>query len=117
MLVNGVPYLMGTERLKGSHSMSGYHSFELCYLAQVYTNLLITRQPLELYFKPMPGGFKDNILRVAPDLLPSGRARLEKVWIDGLPYSDFDAERMTVNLPQTDRRVQVKALLQPQGAR
>jgi hypothetical protein len=55
-------------------------------------------------------------LRVAPDLLPSGRARLEKVWIDGLPYTDFDAERMTVNLPQTDRRVQVKALLQPQGA-
>jgi mannose/cellobiose epimerase-like protein (N-acyl-D-glucosamine 2-epimerase family) len=116
VLANGVPYLMGTERLKGSHSMSGYHSFELCYLAQVYTNLLITRQPLELYFKPMPGGFRDNILRVAPDLLPSGRARLDKVWIDGLPYSDFDAERMTVNLPQTDRRAQVKALLQPQGA-
>jgi mannose/cellobiose epimerase-like protein (N-acyl-D-glucosamine 2-epimerase family) len=116
VLANGVPYLMGTERLKGSHSMSGYHSFELCYLAQVYTNLLITQQPLELYFKPMPQGFKDNVLRVAPDLLPSGRARLEKVWIDGLPYTDFDAERMTVNLPQTDRRVQVKALLQPQGA-
>ena len=86
-LANGVPYMMGTERLKGSHSMSGYHSFELCYLAQVYTNLLITKQPLELYFKPFPEGFKDNLLRVAPDLLPPGRARLEKVWIDGEPYS------------------------------
>ncbi|NTW04087.1 MAG: N-acyl-D-glucosamine 2-epimerase, partial [Oscillochloris sp.] len=39
-----VPYLVGTERFKGSHSMSGYHSTELCYLAAVYTNLLITRQ-------------------------------------------------------------------------
>jgi mannose/cellobiose epimerase-like protein (N-acyl-D-glucosamine 2-epimerase family) len=116
VLANGVPYLMGTERLKGSHSMSGYHSFELCYLAQVYTNLLITQQPLELYFKPMPDGFKDNILRVAPDILPPGRVRLEKVWLDGEPYGDFDAERMTVNLPQTDRRVQVKVLLQPQGS-
>jgi len=30
VLANGLPYLMGTERQKGSHSMSGYHSFELC---------------------------------------------------------------------------------------
>ncbi len=116
VMANGVPYMMGTERLKGSHSMSGYHSFELCYLAQVYTNLLITKQPLELYFKPFPEGFKDNLLRVAPDLLPPGRARLEKVWIDGEPYTDFDAERMTVRLPRTDKRVQVKVLLQPTGA-
>ena len=33
VLANGMPYLLGTERLKGSHSMAGYHSFELCYLA------------------------------------------------------------------------------------
>lgn len=116
VLASGVPFMMGNERLKGSHSMSGYHSFELCYLAQVYTNLLITNQPLELYFKPLPEGFKDNILRVAPDLLPPGRVRLEKVWIDGEAYSDFDVERMTVNLPRTDKRVQVKVLLKPTGA-
>jgi hypothetical protein len=108
--------MMGNERLKGSHSMSGYHSFELCYLAQVYTNLLIFKQPLELYFKPFPEGFKENILRVAPDLLPPGRVQLEKVWIDGEPYTDFDAERMTVKLPRADERVRVKVLLQPMGA-
>jgi hypothetical protein len=66
---------MGTERFKGSHSMSGYHSSELCYLAAVYTNLLITKQPMDFYFKPQPGGFKDNILRVAPDILPEGSVR------------------------------------------
>ncbi len=115
VLANGVPYLMGTERLKGSHSMSGYHSFELCYLAQVYTNLLITQQPLELHFKPLPEGFPDRILRVAPDILPAGSVRLAQVWVDGDSYHDFDAERMTVTLPETDKRVQVKVLLQPQG--
>ena len=76
VLASGVPYLMGTERLKGSHSMSGYHSFELCYLAQVYTNLLIAGHPLDLHFKPMPGAFAENLLRVAPDILPPGRVRL-----------------------------------------
>ena len=32
VLANGIPYLVGTERQKGSHSMAGYHSFELAYL-------------------------------------------------------------------------------------
>src|SRR5207302_7049816 len=30
VLANGLPYLLGTERFKGSHSMSMYHSAELC---------------------------------------------------------------------------------------
>ena len=37
VLANGIPYLLGTERQKGSHSMAGYHSFELAYLSTVYT--------------------------------------------------------------------------------
>ena len=54
VLANGMPYLLGNERFKGSHSMSGTTRTELCYLAAVYTNLLITKQPLDLYFKPHP---------------------------------------------------------------
>src|SRR5436190_641188 len=64
VLANGLPYLLGNERLKGSHSMSGYHSFELAYLAAVYTKLLITKVPMDLYFRPQPSGFKDDLLRV-----------------------------------------------------
>ncbi len=107
---------MGTERFKGSHSMSGYHSFELCYLAQVYTNLLITKRPLELYFKPLPGGFKDNILRVAPDILPQGSVFIERVWVDGSDYYGFDADKLTVNLPDSKKRLSVKVRLTPTGA-
>ena len=104
VLATGVPFLTGTERLKGSHSMSGYHSFELCYLAAVYTNLLIMKQPMDLYFKPRLGAFKDNTLRVQPDILPPGSVRLEAVWINGEPYSDFDPVTMTVKLPSMQAR-------------
>jgi mannose/cellobiose epimerase-like protein (N-acyl-D-glucosamine 2-epimerase family) len=113
VLANGIPYLMGTERLKGSHSMSGYHSFELSYLAQVYTNLLITRQPLDLYFNPMPDGFKRNILRVSPDILPKGSIRVGKVWIDGKPYDKFEADALTVKLPDSKQRLNVKVRIDP----
>jgi hypothetical protein len=113
VLANGIPYLMGTERFKGSHSMSGYHSFELAYLAQIYTNLLVTKQPMDFYFKPLPNGFKRNILRVAPDILPPNSIRIESVWIDGEPYENFAAKRLTVKLPDTNERVKVKVRIAP----
>ncbi len=104
---------MGTERFKGSHSMSGYHSFELCYLAAVYTNLLITKQPMDFYFKPLPGTFKRNILRVSPDILPPGSIRIGEVWVDDKPYDKFDAEGLTVRLPHTKEQVRVKVRIVP----
>ena len=113
VLANGLPYLMGTEREKGSHSMSGYHSFELAFLAATYTNLLIAKQPLDLHFKPDPNAFPDGVLRVAPDLLPEGSIRLDAVTVDGEPYEDFDGEALTVTLPNLDERVTVKAHIVP----
>ena len=80
---------------------------------QVYTNLLITKQPLDLYFKPLPGGFKDNLLRVSPDILPTGSIRISDVWIDDKPYAAFDASALTVTLPETDQRVRVKVRVVP----
>jgi anti-anti-sigma factor len=113
VLANGVPYLLGTERGKGSHSMSGYHSFELAYLGCVYTNLLIMKQPMDLYFKPKPEGFKDNILRVEPDILPPGSIRIDAVWINGQQYADFDADSLTVKLPSTQDEMKVRVRVIP----
>lgn len=114
VLANGIPYLAGgNERGKGSHSMSGYHSFELCYLAAVYTNLLITKQPMDFYFKPLPGGFPDDILRVAPDILPPGSIKIGSCEVDGEPYSHFDADNLIVKLPKTKERVKIKVQIVP----
>lgn len=113
VLASGVPYLMGNERLKGSHSMSGYHSFELCYLAAVYTNLLIKGQPMSFYFKPRRGGFPDGQLRVAPDLLPPGRVRIGSVKANGEPYTDYDAERLVVRLPDSRSALKYEVRLEP----
>jgi mannose/cellobiose epimerase-like protein (N-acyl-D-glucosamine 2-epimerase family) len=113
VLANGLPYLMGNERMKGSHSMSGYHSTELCYLSAVYTNLLITKQPMDFYFKPYPRSFKRNILRVSPDILPPGSIRIDSVEIDGEPHSNFDSDKLTVKLPDTQDQVKVKVRIAP----
>ena len=113
VLANGIPYLVGTERQKGSHSMAGYHSFELAYLATVYTNLLITKEPMDLYFSPIPGALKDGILRVAPDILPPGSIRIGEVEVDGKPYADFDSEALTVRVPDGKKRVKIRVQIKP----
>jgi anti-anti-sigma factor len=93
--------------------MSGYHSTELCYLSAVYSNLLVTKQPLDLHFKPKPGAWKDNILRVSPDLLPPGSIRIEDVWIEGQRWTDFDSEALTVTLPASDMELRVRVRVAP----
>jgi mannose/cellobiose epimerase-like protein (N-acyl-D-glucosamine 2-epimerase family) len=108
VLASGIPYLVGTERFKGSHSMSCYHSTELCYLAQVYMNLLLFRHPLMLHFKPLPRGFKNNLLRVAPDILPPGRIHIGEAWINDVPYTDFDAAGLVVRLPDSPDQLRVR---------
>jgi mannose/cellobiose epimerase-like protein (N-acyl-D-glucosamine 2-epimerase family) len=113
VLADGNPYLMGTERFKGSHSMSFYHSSELCYLAAIYNNLLIHKNPMDFYFKPQPGGFKRNILRVSPDILPEGSIKIEKVWVEGETYDDFDANALTVKLPDASEPIRVKVRITP----
>ncbi len=114
-LSNGMPYLLGNERFKGSHSMSGYHSMELCYLSAIYTNLLVKREPLNLFFKPYPGAFEGNILRVSPDILPKGSVFIQECFIDDKPYSNFDADNLIVNLPETDKQVRVKVKIAPKA--
>jgi mannose/cellobiose epimerase-like protein (N-acyl-D-glucosamine 2-epimerase family) len=113
VLANGLPYLLGNERLKGSHSMSGYHSTELCYLSAVYGNLLVHKQPMDFYFKPQPNGFKENILRVSPDILPKGSVKIGACWVDGEPYTNFDANRLTVHVPKGDKAVKIKVRIEP----
>jgi mannose/cellobiose epimerase-like protein (N-acyl-D-glucosamine 2-epimerase family) len=113
VLANGLPYLIGTERQKGSHSMSGYHSFELCYLAQVYTNLLITRRPMDFYFKPQPRALPGNVLNVSPDCLPPGSIRIAQVTADGEKYTRFDADKLTVTLPDSQSAIKFKVRIEP----
>lgn len=95
--------------------MAGYHSFELCYLAAVYINLLIKKEPLDLYFNPKPGAFPGNILRVAPDILPAGSIRIDEVWLNGQSYGEFDAEALTVNLPTDQKEMKIRVRVMPAG--
>jgi len=93
--------------------MSAYHSTELCFLSTVYIDLMIKKRPLDLHFKPLPNGFRDRVLRVEPDILPKGSLVISKCEIEGEAYTDFNAELLTVNLPESEHRLHVKVTVSP----
>ncbi len=76
-------------------------------------DLLNTKEPLDLYFKPLENGFPDGILRVEPDILPKGSVRISEVKIDNKPWKKFDADAMTVTLPNLMYRPKIKVTLVP----
>jgi anti-anti-sigma factor len=46
-------------------------------------------------------------------MLPEGSIRLASVEIDGQAYEDFDADKLTVKLPESDRALSVKVRIEP----
>ncbi|HOU35826.1 MAG TPA: N-acyl-D-glucosamine 2-epimerase, partial [Candidatus Omnitrophota bacterium] len=75
--------------------------------------LLYAKQPLDLYFKPMPQGFPGDVLRVEPDILPPGSIRISDVWVDGNPWKNFDAKNLTVSIPNVNYRPKIKVRIVP----
>ncbi|MET0496022.1 MAG: hypothetical protein ABW000_23080, partial [Actinoplanes sp.] len=112
VLANGMPFTMGGERSKGSHSMAMYHSAELSYLAAVYTNLLTNNQPMDLFFQPEPAAF-GGVLRVSPDLLPPKSLKIMQVWVNGHEHRDFDPTGLTVQIPRSKDPQSVRVRLAP----
>jgi len=72
---------------------------------------LITKESLDLHFKPRPDA--DRTLRVLPDLLPAGSVQIGAVTLDGKPYEDYDSEQMIVRLPESDRAIKVVVHIVP----
>ncbi len=86
---NGIPVLSSTYGDKGGHSISGYHAFELDYLAHVYQLTYIPRQQQQhttfcLHFRPS-GRSGLSSINVLPDFLGGDALKISSVEIDGVP--------------------------------
>ena len=108
---DGTPWLLGQERLKGSHSMGGYHAFELCFYASLYGNILLRQKEQTLFFKVIPDQIDDGCLNVAPDLMPAGSVEVAIVRINGELWPSFCSQMMTVDLPPGSEPIVVEVTL------
>ncbi len=103
---DGLPYTKEVRAMKGSHSKSGYHVFELNFLAYLYIHSFVTREPFRLYFKICPNR-KNKIINVLTDYLPKGSIKMGKVFVDGVEYQDVNREDFQVQLELSGDEIEV----------
>lgn len=101
---SGVPVVQGEYGNKGSHSISGYHSFELNYLAHVYISSYVTKQPFCLYFKPNRN-CRQRSINVLPDFVKPGTLEVTRVSIDGSDRTSLDPDNFRIELSEEELKL------------
>lgn len=85
---NGLPVIQGSYAQKGGHSISGYHAYELNYLAHLYTRSFVdtgknSDRNFCLYFKILSNRDTKSV-NVLPDFVPPGRLEIGAVRANGV---------------------------------
>ncbi len=124
----GVPVMSGQYADKGGHAKSGYHIFELCYLAHIYNMMYNNPNPFTLHFAPIVPA--DGILQLAvsPDFLPKDAVDFQspdthvEVVGKGFPKpisQKLDGFTFELRLPKSlaGTTVNVQVTLQPQATK
>ncbi|MEW5803040.1 MAG: N-acyl-D-glucosamine 2-epimerase, partial [bacterium] len=84
------------------HSKSGYHVFELNFLAQLYIRTFVNKIPFRLYFKPCPSR-ENNIINVMPDYLPKGCLKMGQVFVNGAEWNRIHKDNFQIELGPSTR--------------
>jgi hypothetical protein len=98
---SGMPVVQGGYGNKGGHAISGYHAFELNYLAHIYTSSYVTKQPFCLYFKPNKN-CRQRSLNVLPDFVRPNSLQVSRVNIDGSERDDIDPDNFRITLSEKE---------------
>ena len=106
---NGHPIIEGSYGQKGGHSISGYHVFELNYLAHIYTRSFVRPMidPNEeganfcLFFCPDKKTERIT-LNVLPDFYSPGTIEIAGITVNGVPRDNFSRENFQIELDETE---------------
>jgi hypothetical protein len=97
----GEPVIKGTYGQKGGHSISGYHAFELNYLAHIYISAYAVKRPFCLYFKPNINCRQQSI-NVLPDFFKPNTLQVSRVNVDGIDRTTIDPDNFRIELDQDE---------------
>jgi hypothetical protein len=103
---NGNPVISGTYGDKAGHSIAGYHSYELAYLAHVYQRTYLPRQQRQhtgfvLHYRPALNN-RFRSINVLPDFVGPDALEIFEVNVDGVsrqvPYGTFQVPLLDSDL-------------------
>lgn len=103
---NGTPVIKSTYGDKGGHSISGYHVFELAYLAHIYHRAYLPREQQAhtvfcMHFHPSENCCLRS-LNVLPDFLGADSLEIDGVTFDGIERKVDDPKDFQIPLKPSD---------------
>lgn len=98
---SGMPVIQGIYGQKGGHSISGYHAFELNYLAHIYIRTYVSKKPFCLYFKPNKN-CRQRSVNVLPDFFKPGTLEVSRISIDGTDQINVDPDSYQIQLHEKE---------------
>jgi mannose/cellobiose epimerase-like protein (N-acyl-D-glucosamine 2-epimerase family) len=112
----GQPAIQGPYAQKGSHSIAGYHSFELNYLAHIYIRSFVQEKDTDdnfcLFFHPdkKSGSTAINVL---PDFYAPGTVEIAGIIVNGVRRFSFSRDKFQVELAEDELGSQVAVEFRP----
>ncbi len=113
---NGLPFTQGSYANKGGHSISGYHAFELNYLAHLYIRGYVIANAKDdnnfcMFFK-ISQHCDQKMINVLPDFFPPRLLRIVSVRADGIDMtkdlSRGDLDRFQIEIPKRERPIELQ---------
>ncbi len=112
----GLPSIEGAYSQKAGHSVAGYHSFELNYLAHIYTRSFVKGEGDKydnfcLYFHPDKNG--RTMLNVLPDFFAPGTVEIDSIKVNGVPRASFTPSNFQLELADDELGAQIVVEFKP----
>jgi len=106
---NGSPVIEGSYGQKGGHSVSGYHVFELNYLAHIYTRSFVRSAMSKggddanfcLFFCPDTKTGRTT-LNVLPDFYAPDTIEIAGITVNGVPRASFSRDNFQIELDENE---------------
>lgn len=103
---DGNPVIEGSYANRAGHAVAGYHSFELNYLAHLYTRAYVSGQSQTdnrfcLHFKPSVDCGQCSI-NVLPDFFPPGSVRISGISVNSIRRPNFDPDNFQLPLSEEE---------------
>jgi hypothetical protein len=107
---NGMPVIQGQYGNKGGHSISGYHAFELNFLAHLYIRAFLGPESASasgsdrdfcLYFRPHER-CRQHSINVLPDFFPPAALEVAEVTVNGVPRDNCHPDNFQIALGEAD---------------
>lgn len=119
---NGSPIIEGAYSQKGGHSVSGYHVFELNYLAHIYTRSFVrstmgnsvNSANFCLFFCPDVKTGRTT-LNVLPDFYAPDTIEIAGITVNGVPRASFSRDNFQIELDEEELGSPIVVEFRPQA--